>query len=278
MDAATAAVLRDLSLWLLLALIFGVLWQAYNRCRLEPLGPQRVEGEVSTGAFNILDAALVLLGVTLIWRGYALLALSKSPVEAALLNLSSLGKAMLGQLLTMGLLLTYLRWRGLPSASELFGWQRLPPRVVLLRALWVLPALPLLLLVQQLVQWWMEGFWPQVQSQEIVRAFANNHDLLFRLAMVLCAVILAPLVEEMLFRGFIYPVLKRFGSAPMALLSSSLLFALIHGHLAVLPALMLFSVLLTLAYERSGCLWVPTLMHAIFNAINIGLMVLFPQS
>jgi membrane protease YdiL (CAAX protease family) len=61
-------------------------------------------------------------------------------------------------------------------------------------------------------------------------------------------------------------------------LSSSLLFALIHGHLAVLPALMLFSVLLTLAYERSGCLWVPTLMHAIFNAINIGLMVLFPQS
>jgi membrane protease YdiL (CAAX protease family) len=49
----------------------------------------------------------------------------------------------------------------------------------------------------------------------------------------------------------------------------------LHGHAASIPALFTLAVCLGLAYEKSGSLLVPMIMHAVFNAVSIaGIMFL----
>jgi uncharacterized protein len=86
---------------------------------------------------------------------------------------------------------------------------------------------------------------------------------------VLAAGIIAPIGEEVLFRGYIYPAMKRvLGAIPSALITS-LLFAAIHNNAAGLPTLTILAVALTVAYERTGSLLVPMAMHALFNCTNL---------
>jgi membrane protease YdiL (CAAX protease family) len=46
-------------------------------------------------------------------------------------------------------------------------------------------------------------------------------------------------------------------------------------HVGSLLPLLLLAVLLCVAYELTGCLLVPMLLHMIFNATSIGMMLVF---
>ena len=89
--------------------------------------------------------------------------------------------------------------------------------------------------------------------------------------------VLGPLAEETLFRGFVYGVLKRYTDAPFAALASSLMFAIIHLHVGSLLPLCVLAMLFCIAYEITGCLLVPMLLHMIFNATSI-VMMLFTEA
>lgn len=95
---------------------------------------------------------------------------------------------------------------------------------------------------------------------------------------IISAVVVAPLFEEFLFRGCLQTalvgLLTRAAYSPatarwLAIVIASLLFALNHGHLWMVPPLFVLSMCLGYAYERSGRLWAPILMHAMFNLISI---------
>ena len=80
-------------------------------------------------------------------------------------------------------------------------------------------------------------------------------------------VILPPLAEEVLFRGFIFKGIRsRLSFVPTALIVS-LLFALAHGQLNV--GLDVFALSLVLCYlrEKSNSLWPGILLHALKNAV-----------
>jgi len=112
----------------------------------------------------------------------------------------------------------------------------------------------------------------EIDEQRAVQTFAENKDLTLRLLLALSAVIIAPICEELLFRGLIYGTLKRFGERIFAALASSLLFALIHGHVPSILPLTILALGFCIAYERTGCLWVPIAMHAMFNGFNLVMM------
>ena len=83
--------------------------------------------------------------------------------------------------------------------------------------------------------------------------------------------LLAPLVEELFFRGFLYPVLRRRVGVLFGSVITALLFALIHesqlAH-AWAPLLMLFCVgmTLTLTREFTDSVAASTLVHSAYNA------------
>ena len=79
------------------------------------------------------------------------------------------------------------------------------------------------------------------------------------------AVVMAPLAEELLFRGFLFGFLRsRFG-APIALASTSALFALFHPQPEVFLPIFLVGAVLNWIYIRTGSLAHPIIFHALFN-------------
>ena len=59
--------------------------------------------------------------------------------------------------------------------------------------------------------------------------------------------------------------------ALMTLLAAG--FAALHADAGTFAALAVFSVALSLAYARTGSLWVPVSMHALFNGTNLALLL-----
>jgi len=110
---------------------------------------------------------------------------------------------------------------------------------------------------------------PDSQAQPIVQFLVDNKNWDARLMVVLVGAIAAPVAEEVVFRGCLYGVLRQWWGRLAALGTSSLVFALIHGHVASLPALFLLAAALVLIYEAAGTLWAPIAAHALFNGINI---------
>ena len=91
---------------------------------------------------------------------------------------------------------------------------------------------------------------------------------------VLAAVVLAPLAEELLFRGLLYRALRRHRSVATAATISAILFAVVHAEVVVsqplaLPGLVVVGVVLAVALERSRSLLVPIAAHATFNGLTL---------
>jgi len=91
---------------------------------------------------------------------------------------------------------------------------------------------------------------------------------------------LAPLVEELLFRGMLYPLVRRAAGVTAAVLVTATTFAFIHGAqlgYAWAPLLSIFvvSVVFTLVRERTGSVAASFLVHcgynlALFGALWVG--------
>lgn len=112
------------------------------------------------------------------------------------------------------------------------------------------------------------------EKQEVMQLFLESESDALRAAIMFMAVVMAPLFEEMFFRGLAYPALKRHIGATAALLVTSVGFAAIHLHpLSFLP-LTVLAIGLTLAYEATGNLLVPIVMHSVFNLMTIVVMVM----
>ena len=121
------------------------------------------------------------------------------------------------------------------------------------------------------------------KPQEAVTLVRETSDVGLLVAMAVTAIIFAPITEELIFRGYLYPVVKRFTDRWFASIFSGVLFGVIHFNVMALPMLALMGVILAVIYERSGSLWVPIGCHAAFNATSVGLMLIsrayeFPTS
>ena len=85
---------------------------------------------------------------------------------------------------------------------------------------------------------------------------------------VLSMVLLAPIVEEITFRGLLFGALApRMGVLASAFLTA-LLFGAVHGDLVLFPTLAALGLINALAYAATGNLWVPIALHAANNTLG----------
>ena len=82
------------------------------------------------------------------------------------------------------------------------------------------------------------------------------------------AVIVAPVAEEMFFRGFLVGALGRAWSAPIALLSSSAIFAALHFDIGSMIPFALVGLVFGALYLRTGGIAAPVLAHLGFNLVG----------
>jgi hypothetical protein len=132
-------------------------------------------------------------------------------------------------------------------------------------AILVVPVnMSLMWLSQRLMEW--QSLEPVAQrAVEVVQTSTrvDQKVLLGCLAMVT-----APVVEELLFRGILYPAIKQAGYPRLALWSTALVFAATHAHLPTFLPLTFFALVLTFLYEYTENLLAPIVAHSLFNSIN----------
>ncbi|HET6379736.1 MAG TPA: CPBP family intramembrane glutamic endopeptidase [candidate division Zixibacteria bacterium] len=101
-------------------------------------------------------------------------------------------------------------------------------------------------------------------------AIDNVHPLVLAVALV----VVAPVAEEVFFRGVVYNAWEREYGSRRALAGSALLFALIHGSIFVFVPIALLGLLLARLYQQTRSLPAVIALHAGFNAISLGLGLL----
>ena len=84
---------------------------------------------------------------------------------------------------------------------------------------------------------------------------------------ILVLVFLAPLVEELVFRGFIYTKLRSNYKAATSIIVSALIFAEFHLEPEIFLPLFILGCIIGYIYEKSDSLWAPILFHVINNSI-----------
>lgn len=92
--------------------------------------------------------------------------------------------------------------------------------------------------------------------------------------LAIVGIVLAPVVEEIVFRGVLLPALGRRWSTAIGVVASSLAFGVIHLSLYAIVPIFGLAVLLALGFVRTRSLWVPIVAHAMFNAVAIGALLL----
>ena len=127
--------------------------------------------------------------------------------------------------------------------------------------------IPLLFLISFIIQ----NILPEYKQQEIVLNFKSN--LLKDKTILLQVLIIAPVVEEIIFRGYIYRILKTKVPIMFAIIISSILFSFIHYNVLSFILLFVLSIFLTYIYERNGSIMCPIIIHSLFNLIMSALII-----
>ncbi len=110
------------------------------------------------------------------------------------------------------------------------------------------------------------------QNEQAVETLQQAAPGFNRIYLIFFAVVIAPVAEESLFRGILYPTIKQYGYPRAALWGTSFLFAVIHHSLTAFLPLMLFAIVLTLLYEKTNNLLACIIAHSLFNASAVVLM------
>ena len=207
-----------------------------------------------------------------------------------------LGSIMVGTLCVQGvawpLILIFLRRHGI-GWSMAFGFRGPGPGLALLMAFgFIIVVLPVVLLLQWTSISVLEQLGLPPENQAAVRLLTDAKSVWTIVYLGVFAVVIAPVAEEFIFRGMLFPFVKQFrspelvrlfrqcrlprlawffrrrGWRALAWFGVSALFALIHLNLPTFVPLFVFALALTWLYEWTDNLLAPITAHALFNAAN----------
>ena len=90
-----------------------------------------------------------------------------------------------------------------------------------------------------------------------------------RVFMIAAAVIIAPVVEEFLFRGILLTAVLKGRTFFFSALLSGVYFALVHFHAPSFLPLLALSIAFSAGYAATGSILTPIVMHALFNLTSV---------
>lgn len=114
----------------------------------------------------------------------------------------------------------------------------------------------------------LPGYKPQVSHLPLF-----GTDIIGFVGATFFVVFLAPVLEEIFFRGFVYRVLVKTWSIWFGSIMSAVLFALFHFEFQSFIPLLLLGFILNFNYQKTGSLWTAIFFHSLNNAIALGMEV-----
>jgi membrane protease YdiL (CAAX protease family) len=207
--------------------------------------------------------------------GTAMAILHKGGI-AGFKNDDDFGNILLGTLSFQGatwmLMFIFFWLHGLRLSEGLGLWNRHLLRSLVLALCLIIVLLPVTYGLQAVSVTLMEkiGWTPKDEAAVTLVSGATSHASAIYLGFF--AVVLAPVAEEFIFRGVLFPFIKQLGYPKIAWIGVSLLFALIHVAPAYFIPLFVLALALTWLYEKTNTLLAPIFAHALFNAVGLVLL------
>ena len=129
-----------------------------------------------------------------------------------------------------------------------------------------------------LLQWMSEGVMEWLKFKPVAQAAVTelqspSLSVAQKIVFGVLTILLAPIAEEALFRGILYPTIKQAGHPRWALWGTSVVFGIMHLNMATLAPLVFLAVVLTFLYESTDSLLTPIATHSMFNAANFFYLV-----
>jgi membrane protease YdiL (CAAX protease family) len=189
----------------------------------------------------------------------------------------SFGNILVGTLCFQGaswLLIPYFLRQHQVGWREAIGFRGPGLKRALLMAFgFIVVVLPVVLLLQYTSIHALEKLGFPSEDQTAVRLLTDAKSVWTVAYLGVFAVVLAPVAEEFVFRGMLFPFVKQLGFPKLAWFGVSFLFALIHLNAPTFLPLFVFALALTWLYDRTDNLLAPITAHALFNASNLALLL-----
>lgn len=149
-----------------------------------------------------------------------------------------------------------------------------PIRVTLQTFVYLMPPL---VGITFLWSWLLTTWGFDAEPQALVGFFREAGDPRELALLIVLAVVVAPITEELVFRVGVFRFLTNYLPAAWAAVISSALFAAPHWNLLSALPLFLLGLVLSFLYQKTGRVTAPILLHALFN-LNTVLVVLLEPS
>lgn len=99
-----------------------------------------------------------------------------------------------------------------------------------------------------------------------IQSISSNAPLA---AIIILSILVVPIGEEALMRGFVYPVVRQRFSAPVTIALSACLFALLHGNIVQIALTLPLGIVCASIYEHTHSLVACIGTHILFNALTL---------
>ncbi len=115
---------------------------------------------------------------------------------------------------------------------------------------------------------WLVELTGTPETQQAIKAL-QEASLIDFVVLAITAIIIAPIVEEIVFRGFFFRVLSSHAGVIVAALISSVLFGAVHLSLAQTITLTVFGLVQCTLYASTRSIIYPMLLHMLFNCVGV---------
>jgi uncharacterized protein len=140
-----------------------------------------------------------------------------------------------------------------------------------------LAMIPVYLVVLAAIVGMTSFFHLKTPVQTPVQILYTTSDARTVLGFALFMGIAGPWFEEVLFRGFIYPAFRNRAGVFRGILTTSVLFAALHGHGVAFVPILVLGLALNLLYARTGSIVPGAVLHMTHNCAMLGLTLAVRQ-
>lgn len=104
------------------------------------------------------------------------------------------------------------------------------------------------------------------EGQPVIEWLTNSEtSIMARIAIIFSAVVVAPVIEEVVFRGILFPTILKGRSFFFSALLVGCIFSLIHFHAPSFLSILVLNIFFCAGYASTGSIVTPIVMHMVFN-------------
>ena len=135
--------------------------------------------------------------------------------------------------------------------------------------------LPVIILAGFVVDYFSRMLGVEPDQQEILKKVLGEKSIPVLTLIVFFGIVVAPVIEELVFRGFFQSAIRTAFGKQKAIIISGLIFAIVHLDAQIFLQIFILGLLLAYLFEKTGSLIAPIAVHFFHNSATLAFVISF---